>query len=212
MKLLGQLPVQTLVEKLLEKLFKKEKKQPPTGIITTPAGGDPADDFPDDHIPSIGTGTRKVVSVTLKLNRVQLNKQRFPEAFANGGTGLLDNLRELENGDENIPYASKIWLDLTARDQNGVEWLRPDILNASLGFKTEHHCGGAFIKGHGQDSNGNPMAGYETNEADGVGNGITAWLSSKGFLHQMKVNEEGQLECFGFVDGVESNHFTLAIS
>lgn len=210
-KLLEALPVQALADKLLDLIFKKEKKQPPTDIVTKPVGGDPADDFPDDFIPSVGTGGRRVVKVVLKLNRVQLNKKRFPEAYQNGQNGLLDNPRQYEDGPA-ISYASKIWLDLTATDESGREWLREDIINARIAFKTEHHCGGSFIKGRGMDVNGDPLPGYETNEANGVGNGITAWLSSKGFLHQMKVNQEGVFECYGVVDGVESNHFTLTVS
>lgn len=187
------------------------RKPKPEGPVTKPTGGDPDDDFPDDVIPSTGNGGRVVATVRLKLARIQLNKQRFPEAYADGQNGLVPNPGSYEGGSESIPYGSKIWLDLTAKDAEGREWLRGDILEAKLGFKTEHHCGGAFIKGKGQDAQGNPNPGYEVNEAKGVGNGITAWLSSKGFLHQMKVNQEGEFDCVGFVDGVESNSFTIRV-
>ena len=89
--------------------------------------------------------------------------------------------------------------------------MRDKVLAADLQFQTEHHCGDAFIIGHG-GTGSEPNAGYETNDTNEIGNGDTAWRSSLGFLHQMKAHGQGQFKCFGKVAGVESNGFTIKVS
>jgi hypothetical protein len=199
-----------LLTSALGKLLHKKDAPTTPVVIPTPAPnpttGGP---FLDDTIPA-PAATRKVVKVVGKLARVQLNHQRFPDA-PNGG--LYDDvaLKSAQAGG-NIPFGSKIWLDATAYDAEGKEFLRDAVLSHGLAFKTEHHCGGAFIKGHGADAQGQPIAGYETNDNENVGNGISAWISSLGFLHQMKAHGEAQNDAWVVVDGVESAHFPVNVS
>jgi hypothetical protein len=182
----------------------------PKVVITepTPAPIQVDEDFPDDIIPPPPSVTsRKVTSVRLKLARAQYNKKRFPEMYTDENPQGL--VRDLSG---NIPYDSKFWLDLTAFDAAGKEFLRDAVLANGLAYKTEIHCGDAYIIGKGADASGEPVAGYETNDTDAIGNGITAWLSSLGFLHQMKAYGEGEFECSGSVAGVPANNFTLKVS
>jgi len=193
---------------LLAGLFKKKPTVPV--VVPTPAGGD--EDFPDDTIPDPAPG-RTVKTVRLKLARAQYNKQRFPDEYKDGKDGLYDNLKEIQEGRANLAYASKFWLDLTAYDADGKEFLRPAVLTHGLAYKTEHHAGDAYIKGFGPDvknADGSPKA--EVVHTDEIGNGISAWNSSFGFLHQMKAHQEGEYLCSGSVDGVESNTFTIKVS
>ena len=199
----------------LSQLFNSVKeilpKPKPTVPVTvpTPAPISPPD-FPDDTIPTPSV-VRTVKTVTCKLSRVQLSRQRFPEAYtAENPFGLVPP-GPIQDGNA-MNWGSKFWLDLTARDENGKEFLREDILTAHIAYKTEHHAGAAFIKGHGANADGSLAPGYETNDTDEIGNGISAYISSNGFLHQMKAFGEGTFECYGVVNGVESNHFNLRVS
>lgn len=187
-------------------------KKKPTAPVTTPTPVEIPDDsdFPDDIIPVPVPKGRKVATVTCKLSRIQLSRQRFPESYNSDNPFGLMKPGPVQAGD-NMPWASKFWLDLTARDKDGKEFLREDILAAGIEFKTEHHAGDTFIKGHGGTGDNLANPGYETNDTEQIGNGITAWLSSNGFLHQMKAFGTGSFDCYGVVDGVESNHFTLNV-
>jgi hypothetical protein len=180
--------------------------------------------FPDDIIPP-PAATRKVARVTIKLARGEYSRERvkanpgaFPGARLDEPNGLVigivnpDYWRAIVEGTSALPYGSKFWLDLTALDADGREFLRDAVLSHALAYKTEHHAGDAFIIGHGADANGEPAAEYETNDTNQIGNGNTAWRSSLGFLHQMKAHGEGSFEVWGKVAGVESNHFTLRVS
>lgn len=192
---------------LLGGLFNRKPK--PADVVTTPAGGNTEDDFPDDVIPAPPTKA-KVAKVRLKLARVQLNKQRFPDA-PNGGLLDPETVRKIQAGDTAMNYGSKFWLDLTAYDEAGLEITRDKVLAAGLQFQTEHHCGDAYIIGKGGSGN-EPNAGYETNSTDQIGNGDTAWRSSLGFLHQMKAHGQGEFLCSGKVASVDSNKFTIKVS
>jgi hypothetical protein len=195
--------------------FNKKPKVPAIPVTEpTPSPVQPDTDFPDDVIPA-PEPTRKVTTVRLKLSRAQYNRQRFPEKYTpDNPMGLYsqDELRAIEAGTGTLNYGSKFWLDLTAYDAAGKEFLRDAVLSHGLAFKTEHRCGGAYIVGKGAQANGEPKPGYQTNDTDEVGNGITAWLSSLGFLHQMKAHGEGEFACSGKVDGVAANEFTIRSS
>lgn len=204
---------------LLEKVFGFikglfNKKPKPDKPVTKPVGGDVDDDFPDDTIPAPPSAKKvKVARVAYKLSRGQFNKKRFPDQYtASNPQGLFDDdyKRQVQNGGS-APYGSKLWFDLTAYDEQNHEIQRDRVIAGKLAYKTEHHIGDAFIIGKG-GSPDSPTAGYETNDTDAMGNGISAWLSSLGFLHQVKAHGEGTFECWGSVDGVESNHFTIGVS
>lgn len=205
----------TRVPGLLGGLFSKKPKK----VVEEPEPAVPGtedSDFPDDTIPPPpSTEDRKIASVRLKLARAQYNRQRFPDQYtAANPMGLYSStdLRAIESGQGSLNYGSKFWLDLTAFDAAGKEFLRDAVLAAGLSYETEHHCGDAYIIGHGAAKDGSPKAGYETNDTDAIGNGITAWISSLGFLHQMKAFGEGTFHCSGKVDGVPSNEFDIRVS
>lgn len=210
--------IKALVGLFGELLARARKPRPPVVVIDKPTPVSPGiggDDFPDDHIPTPTAEERDVATVELKLARVQYNRQRFPEQYTEANPqGLYspDAVKAIQDGSGTMNFTSKFWLDLTARDQHGKEFLRDAVLAYGLAFETEHHCGGAYIQGHGQAADGGPKPGYGTSDTDAIGNGITAWLSSLGFLHQMKAHGEGSFECWGKVNGVESNHFTIRVS
>ena len=201
-QLLGSVPG------LIAGLFNKKPKAPVTSPTPAPVPQD--EEFPDDHIPTPPiTAERIVTTVRLKLARAQYSKQRFPQEYTEANPfGLVSNeeLRAVEEGRSALNYASKFWLDLTAYDQHGKEFLRDAVLALGLEFKTEFHVGDASIKGNGDINK------VETVDSDLVGNGITAYNSSLGFLHQMKAHGEGESECSGSVNGVSSNTFTLKVS
>ncbi len=185
--------------------------QPPTTPITKPVPtGFPDDDF----IPAPpNTEDREVVRVECKISRVQLQKARFPDAYENGKDGLVEGeaLRDINSGQTPMNYGSKFWVDLTAYDRAGKELYRDAVIALSLQYRTEHHAGDAYIVGNGGQP-GAPKPGYKTNDTDLVGNGITAWTSSMGFLHQFKSHAEGNFEVWGSVDGVESNRLNIRVS
>lgn len=196
-------------------LFKKKQQAPPVlpGGTPTPNPNQHSDEFPDDTIPAPpDTSRRKVTRVEARLTRLQWNRQMHPEKYdgREGTDGLYENPRSYEGGRDAINIASKAWIDLYAYDQFGKEFLRDAVVAQGLQYKTEHHVGEAYIKGKGGQP-GAPTPGYETNDTNEVGNGITAWESSMGFLHQVKLHAEGTFEVYGVVDGVESNHFTIRV-
>ncbi len=193
-------------------LFKK-KKQAPTGPVTspTPAPNQTDDDFPDDNIPAPpGTNERVVAKVVAKLIRLQYNKALFPDEYKDGKDGLYDNPRSFEGGQNAINTASKGWVDATAYDQFGKEFLRDAVIANRLQYQTEHHVGDAYIKGNGGEPEA--PAPYETRDTNSVGNGISAWISSMGFLHQVKFHTEGEHEVYVVVGGVKSNTFRVKVS
>lgn len=200
---------------LFTKLLTRKPAAPATPlppVITAPVPNpnqiDP--DLIDDVIPSPPSdGKRKVTTVKLSLAGGQLSKQRFPNA-PNGGLLPGDVLHAVVAGKTALNYGSKAWFDLTAYDQDGKEFLPGDVIAYGLCYRTEHHIGDSFIKGHGGEPQ-NPTPGYETQDGD-VGNGITSWKSTLGFKHQVKFHAEGSYKCSGSVDGVESNSFTVKVS
>jgi len=195
-------------------LQKRPPKAPPQPIVTpTPAPGGDVDGVPDDLIPE-PPKTRAVERVRLKILKAQYSRARFPEQYTpENPFGLYPQayLRRVEAGEESIAWASKVWTDLTAYDADGKEFLPPAVLKFGLAFQTEHELDGASIVGAGIEPSGEPKP-YEAESSDDVGNGITAWLSSNGFVHQFKVHGEGAFEARGAVAGVESNHFTVRVS
>lgn len=193
-------------------LFGKKPKAPSAPIKEpVPATGEQDEDFPDDSIPAPKEKGRVVTSVSLKLGRVQVSRARFPEVYTDDNPFGLVPPGPIQSGAEAMNWGSKFWLDLTARDADGKEFLREAIVANGLAFKTEHHCGEAYIIGGGAFPDGG-QKDYKTNDTDEIGNGITAWLSSNGFLHQMKAHGEGEFECWGSVGGVKSNRFTIKVS
>lgn len=207
-----------LIGSLLGGLFNRKPK-PPTPMVPvdkpTPRE-DSDDDFPDDIIPTPKVGA-KVSTVVLKLARAQYQKDRFPEMYTEENPqGLYSNKEKaaIEAGHTALNWGSKFWLDLTAFDEKGQEFTRDRVLAEGLSFKTEHHVGDAFIKGHGAAPDGQPKAGYETNFTEEVGGGDAAWRSSLGFLMQFKshVDADGKaFRCIGSVNGVTSNEFVIRI-
>ena len=202
---------------LLGKLFGKKDVpvvRPGDTPVLSPKQAD--SDFPDDVIGAPkNTASRLVTQVKLGISRVQLSKERFPERVRADGTGYVYNSSEMDQVRKGaaIPFASKVWLDLTAYDQFGKEFLKDAVLANDLAFKTAHRSAeGAFIEGLGADDNGKPLPGYKTNDTDAIGNGISAWLASLGFLHQIKVHGEGTFTFSGEVGGVASNNVTLNVS
>ena len=199
---------------LFTKLLNRQKPPaaplPPviTAPVPNPNAADP--DLLDDVIPSpAADGTRKVTKVKLSLTDAQLNKGRFPNA-PNGGLLPRDVLDNIVAGRTALNYGSKAWFDLTAYDQKGVEFLPGDVIAYGLQYKTEHHIGDAFIKGNGGAPQ-QPAEGYQTQDGS-VGNGISSWIATLGFKHQVKFHGEGTYKCTGSVDGVESNSFTVRVS
>jgi hypothetical protein len=208
-----------LLRSLFGGLFGHKAKPAPTVPVTVPTpteDGDPK--FPDDTIPTPAPPTRTVVNVVLRLARVQYSKARFPDMYTDDNPmGLMDDAtrKDIEGGNEAMPWGSKFWLDLTAYDADNQEFTRDRVLAHGLSFRTEHHCGEAHIIGHGADAAGDPIAGYETVSTDQIGNGDAAWRSSLGFLHQLKshVDANGSaFLCKGAVGGVSSNAFTIRIN
>lgn len=184
-------------------------------VAPVPSPVPAAPGFPDDVMPAPKTA-RKVGSVRLRLARAQYSRERFPEQYTEDNPfGLVPQgeLRACMDGSSALNYGSKFWLDLTPFDVNGREITRPEMIAMGLSFRTEHHAGAAFIVGAGELPNapGEP-ADYKTEDTDAVSNGITAWKSSLGYLHQMKAWGEGTFECWGMVGDVRSNAFALRVS
>lgn len=196
-------------------LIERKVTKPPTGPIDTPTpapGGD-VDGIPDDLIPEPKL-EREVKRVRLKILKAQYSRARFPEQYTNENPfGLYPQsyLRQVEAGAEALNYGSKVWTDLTAYDAEDKEFLPPAVLKFGLAFRTEHQLDGAIIAGAGIEPSGEPKP-YQAVDSNEVGNGITAWRSTNGFVHQFKVHGEGSFECQGFVAGVPSNHFTVRVS
>lgn len=200
---------------LIQGLFKKKEPVPalpPVVVVPVPNPGSVTPpDLIDDVIPAPPAADRVVTSVKLTLAGGQLNRQRFPNA-PNGGLLDMSYLKQVQAGKMALNYGSKFWLDLTAYDQNGREFLPGDVIAYNLCYQTEHHAGDAYIKGHGGTAQ-RPTDGYETNDTNEIGNGISSWVATLGFKHQMKAHGEGEFRCSGSVGGVEAgNPFTIRVS
>lgn len=206
----------SLVAGLIARATQRVTTVPPVPItapVPSPVPAEPG--FPDDVMPAPKT-SRKVGSVRLRLARAQYSRERFPEMYTeNNPFGLYSqaDLRASMDGAGVLNFGSKFWLDLTPFDTEGREISRPEMIAMGLSFRTEHHAGDAYIVGAGElpDAPGEP-ADYKTADTDAVSNGITAWKSSLGYLHQMKAWGEGSFVCVGKVGDVASNSFTLRVS
>lgn len=189
--------------------------RPPAVPVTepAPAPAQPDPRFPDDMHP-VPKKARRVTEVRLKLARAQYQRARHPEMYTpENPMGLYPNaqLHRLQAGIDALNIGSKFWLDLTAYDQDGQEFLPDAVIAYGLAFETEHHCGNAWIRGNGADEQGEPK-NHDGQDGDGISNGITAWRSTLGFLHQLKAHGEGQYMCRGRVGDVWSNEFTIRVS
>ncbi len=196
-------------------LFKKGPPAPPPVHVPSPAPapGGTVGGFPDDTIPE-PTPTRTVKSVRLRLARAQYSRERFPEQYTDANPdGLYSDadLRKAQAGEQAINFGSKVWLDLTAFDEDGREFLRPAVLAHGLAYQTSHACGDASIMGRGADAAGQPLP-YDQAQGEHVTGGISAWVSSLGFLMQFKVHREGSFPCGGRVANVGAEGFTLKVS
>lgn len=206
--------VVSLIGALVALIGKKQPKAPTAPVTTpTPAPAQPSDGIPDDMIPEPAK-QRKVARVRLKLLKAQLSKARFPDAYTEANPfGLIEQgeLRQVEAGEAAIPWASKVWTDLTAYDEQGREFLPPAVVKFGLAFKTVHTLDGAAMVGKGANPDGS-WKPYERVDAEQVGNGSTAFETTNGFVHQFKVFEEGTFHAAGSVDGVRSNEFDVRVS
>lgn len=211
-----------LLDKLLSLLtgllHKKPKVTPPTAPIDKPVPrGDGDDHFPDDFIP-VKKGDRVPTKLHYGIAKAEYSRERFPEQFTpEKGNGLIDQsfLRRVEKGLEAIPWGSKVWLDGTLFDQYGREFLPDAVIAYGLAYATEHHFGSAFIVGLGADANGQPKGGYTVNDTEEIGQGISAWLYTKGFMQQFKAQPAAdgqQFEVYFRAGGVSSEVFTIKVS
>lgn len=208
--------------RLPEILAAKDRPKPTPVVPMRPASVEMPIEDADDKIADprpASPAPFKITSVRCALSRVQFNRGRFPGTYTDENPFGLDNrLSEIVAGLEAMCYGSKFWLDLTAfyRGPSGQEEevTRDLVLAHDLAFRTEHHA-----VSDGQDSSivgigggEAPKAGWRQTSGGIVGQGITAWTSSLGFLHQLKAFGEGEVECWGVVGGVESNHIRFRVS
>lgn len=201
-------------------LFNRNPRPPAPAqpvVAPQPAAVQPDPQFPDDHIPR-PEAERRVTKVRIKLERVQVSRERFPQLYTEDNPFGLVPARPIQDGQTQMNWGSKFWVDLTAYDQDGHEFLRPDVLKYSLAFNTEIKVGDAFTKGLGPATSGSdqPKAGYEQVSTNAIGQGITAWLSTLGFMHQFQAFAAADRQKFtvsGSVDGMEAeNPFTIGVS
>lgn len=222
-------PTPNVLEAILSKLTaivvallsRPAKPVPPQAPVVQPnpprPSGGGTDQFPDDTIPRPPVA-RTVATVHLGIARAQYSRERFPEKYTEDNPfGLYTDAecRAFERGENAINWGSKVWLDATAKDVDGHEFLRPDVMALGLAFNTEHHLGDCFIRGRGADENGQPKPGYVTEDTNAVGQGISAWLNSKGFMQQFQFftsADGGAFAAFALVNGVKSNEFTIRVS
>lgn len=199
---------------LVAGLVAKPAAPKPTKPVTepTPSTAPQDEEFPDDIIPA-PAGEVKVKSVRLKLSRVQLSKQRFPEEYtANNPFGLDERKAEIEAGKANMNYGSKAWYDITAFDEKGHEILRDRVLAAGLAYKTRFVFNdNGFYQGNGAVEDGQPVEPTHADPA-GMTYGWEAWRSSLGFLLQTKHHAEGEYTVRAEVGGVKSNVLTIKVS
>lgn len=206
---------------LIAGLFKHGDKPKTHVEAPTPSPAPQEEDFPDDVIP-VPAGQRKVDTVRVRLSRVQLPKSRFPEEYTKENPFGLVRPGPIADGSSAMNWGSKFWLDITAYDQEGKEFLPEAVMAYGLAYKTEfrieNEAGAVVIavKGVGADAAGNPVAGYVMEGSEEIGNGATAWISTNGFLHQMKTwpaSDGHTYTATAAVDGVGSkNRVTFKVS
>lgn len=175
----------------------------------------------DDHIaapPIVVANARKVASVRLRIQKAQYSRERHPDAYTEDNPlGLYQgDLARFEHGAEAINFESKVWLDLTAFDQDGKEFLGGDLVAAGLSFRGEHvitdEAGRVTrITGKGQRPDGSPEP-WEQVEETSVGLGEKSWINSLGCNEQVKVWREGTFRVVGSIGGVKSNDLTIRVS
>ncbi len=169
--------------------------------------------------------------VELKILRAQYNGKLFPGMYTKDNPfGLYSQfeLKECASGKQAFNRESKLWLDLSPFVKVGgkdYKLSRDEVIKRGMQYLTKHICitsgeGATFIHGTGVSKDGQPLYTAEAHGA--VGNGISAWIASLGYVHQVKVDEAKEIFLKGAVwdtqvpentsQMVESNTLKIRVS
>lgn len=195
-------------------LFRKkpptpEPAAPPAPPVVTPAG-------PIPQVP-VPVGRPKTLSRVALI----LSSMEVPERVGGGpGVNYEDARGKVQRG-ENFNYGCVGIFYGKAFDQNGDEFMGPDIVAADLEFRTAYRVYKrgtndlvAFMIGDGDDSptgEGKPKPWHQSDSGT-VNFGISRWESSAGFDHRLTFVAEGQWDLELEIGGVKSARMPINIS
>lgn len=203
-------------------LFNRKATQvpePAIGAPGTPGGPVPTAGAP---IPIIPTPTPTPISqpgVNVSRVSIAVQKAEYTPGLGDLYEGDRRPMLLVQRG-ENFSRGSRLWLDLTARDEGGEELNGADLIAGDLEYRTTHYVKNlgtgetAIIEGKGDDNptaQGKIMPWHQVN-AGGVGWGFRAWEQSVGMNAPAVFSADGEYEVWGQVGGVESNHIIVKVS
>lgn len=207
---LQQLGLLDLVANMIKNALTKKAEPKEAPLVPGPA---PTPGIPGP-IPAPSASTPVGDEAPRKVARVGLVVQKavFPdETLYEGDRAPM----KLVNAGENFNFGSSLWLDLTAYDENGDEWMGHSLVAADLDYRTRHEVYKdgvriAFIQGQGGEP-GNP-ADWTQQNSEEVSFAQRAWKDSIGFNARTRFHKEGTYVVVGYVNGVESNRLTIRVS
>jgi hypothetical protein len=192
-------------------------KKPKDPVVVTP----PATPTPNvpTSIPAPPASSPEPGEVGRRVSRVRL-KVAMAE-FADAPGHMYTDAQQRIDTKSNFNFGSKLWLDLTAFDEESEEWRGHSIIAADLEYRTalEIYKNGAliaFIRGQGGDEQ-NPRD-WQQQVSDDVHFGQRAWKDSVGFNTRTVFDGEGVYDVVGYVMDpvskamVESNHLEIHVS
>jgi len=167
--------------------------------------------------------TAPVHKVELRILRAQYNGKLFPKMYTKDnpfGLYSQSELKKCASGEQAFNRESKLWLDLSPFvkvNKKDYKLTRDEVLKRGMAYLTQHTCitageGETFIHGTGVDVEGQPK--YTAEAKGAVGNGISAWVASLGYVHQVKVDEADKITIQGMVwdTQVGENESSLVVS
>lgn len=154
----------------------------------------------------------KVASIRVNLIKGEFSRELFPEEFDKPSHGLIKDLDGIQSGAQAINVGSKLWVDITPYREDGTEIRRSEVEAAGDPlYRATHRAGETFIRGGGGKP-GQPNPGYTTGDSPQVGNSISAWKATNGYVQMFKFFEEGEYVISAELEGVQGKSFTVRVS
>lgn len=209
---IGQaIEIWTKLEPVVKQLLGLFKKKAPAPADIPPAPG-PVQ-VPAGTVPQVPINTRpsKIpTSVVLACTSVELPGQP--------GVNYPDHQGMINSG-SNFNFGCASFWNGQVRDQNGDEFLGPDLIQADLEYRTTYRVYKdgqvvSIMQGEGDNNptgEGQP-APWHQSESAGVGFGVSRWLNSAGLDNRIMFRGEGRFEVELEVAGIKSRRVPFNVS
>jgi hypothetical protein len=215
-----QLGLLDILAHALSGLFSKKPK-PPVTVIDPGQPSQPGTPGPivkpPASSPEPGEVKRIVSFVTARVQMAEKPDMTTPERRHDPGN-LYSDVQGMLARKENFNWNSTLWLNATAYDQDGNEWMGHSIIAAGLEYKTRHEVYKdgqlvAFIEGKGGTGDQEPNDGYQVMDSDDIDQIRTRpWIDSAGFNVAMRFHGQGVYTWRVYVDGKLASGSEIHIS